>query len=84
MVVRGRVELPTFRFSGFLWGSGIVSRRCGVFVGLAEASGWSGQSAAAEYPATAGLRIPMTTFLVTQRHRSGLPACGDSAPITCW
>jgi hypothetical protein len=36
---------------------------------------------AAEYPGTAGLRIPMTTFLVTQRHRSGLPACGDSALI---
>jgi len=36
--------------------------------------------AAAEYPDTASLRIPMTNFLVTQRHRSGLPACGDSAP----
>jgi putative flippase GtrA len=28
---------------GFLWGSGIVSRRCGVSVGLAEASGWPGR-----------------------------------------
>ena len=28
---------------GFLWGSGIVSRRCGVFVGPAEASGWPGR-----------------------------------------
>jgi hypothetical protein len=27
----------------FLWGSGIVSRRCGVFVGLTEASGWPGR-----------------------------------------
>ena len=27
----------------------------------------------------------MTTFLVTQRHRSGLPASGNSAlPIPCW
>ena len=28
---------------GFLWGSGTMSRRCGVSVGLAEASGWPGR-----------------------------------------
>lgn len=30
---------------GILWGSAAVSRRCGVFVGLAEALGWPAEGA---------------------------------------
>jgi len=81
VVVRDRIELSTFRFSGFLWGSAAVSRSCGVSVGLAEALNWPGRprhGAGTGHPSPADFRILMTTFRVTQCHRGDLPAHGNS------
>ena len=64
---------------GFLWGSGAVSRSCGVSVGLAEAPDWPGRPDTG-IPGYRGFRILMSAFRVTQRHRSALPTCGNSAP----
>ncbi len=53
---------------------------CGVvgFCGLAEASGWVGRPPwSTQVPR---LPNPMTTFLVTQRHRCHMPARDNSAP----
>jgi len=64
---------------GFLWGSGTVSRRCGVSVGSPRPL--AGSADRRGVPRGRGFRTPMTTFLVTQRHRCHLPACDNSAPI---
>ena len=63
---------------GFLWGSGTVSRRCGVSVGSPRPL--AGSADRRGVPRYRGFRTPMTTFLVTQRHRCHLPACDNSAP----
>jgi hypothetical protein len=63
---------------GFLWGSGTVSRRCGVSVGSQRPL--AGSADRRGVPRYRGFRTPMTTFLVTQRHRCHLPACDNSAP----
>ena len=64
---------------GFLWGSGTVSRRCGVSVGSPRPL--AGSADRRGVPRGRGFRTPMTTFLETQRHRCHLPACDNSAPI---
>ena len=47
--------------------------------------GWpeplTGPADLARYLSPVAFRILMTTFRVTQCHRSDLPACGNSAPI---
>jgi hypothetical protein len=63
---------------GFLWGSGTVSRRCGVSVGSPRPL--AGSADRRGVPRYRGFRTPMTTFLVTQRHRCHLPGCDNSAP----
>jgi hypothetical protein len=64
---------------GFLWGSGTVSRRCGVSVGSPRPL--AGSADRRGVPRYRGFRTPMTTFLVTQRHRCHRAACDNSAPI---
>jgi hypothetical protein len=63
---------------GFLWGSATVSRSCGVFaVAHKPLTGPADPAWSTRYRNSRRL---MTTFRVTQRHRGGLPAQGNSAP----
>ena len=58
-------QAPCRGVVGFLWA------RRGLWLGSGDRRG---------VPRYRGFRTPMTTFLVTQRHRCHLPACDNSAP----
>ena len=63
---------------GFLWGSGTVSRRCGVSVGLAEAPDWPGRrDTGTQVPR---LPDPDDRFPSNPASPERPAACGDSAP----
>jgi hypothetical protein len=65
---------------GFLWGSAAASLSCGVPVGSPKPLTGPADPARG-YLDLADFRFLMTTFGVTQCHRSGLPARGNSASI---
>jgi hypothetical protein len=59
---------------GFLWGSGTVSRRCGVSVGSPKPL--TGLAGPAQVPKSRRLPDPNDHFPVTQCHQGDLADCG--------